>query len=76
MITQDGRAPVFGIRDASSTRCAQGKSIHHLQNLRGVQALIGKSDSMGGWADLSTMKNIYIHTQQEDLEEARQLLTT
>lgn len=31
--------------------------------------------SMGGWADLSTMKNIYIHTQQEDLEQARQLLT-
>ena len=27
--------------------------------------------SMGGWKDLSTMKNIYIHTQQEDLEIAR-----
>lgn len=24
--------------------------------------------STGGWKDLSTMKNIYIHTQQEDLE--------
>ena len=31
--------------------------------------------SMGGWKDLSTMKNIYIHTQQEDLEIARQQLT-
>ncbi|MBQ8619188.1 MAG: site-specific integrase [Clostridia bacterium] len=31
--------------------------------------------SMGGWKDLSTMKNIYIHTQQEDLEIARQKLT-
>ncbi len=31
--------------------------------------------STGGWIDLSTMKNIYIHTQQEDLEIARQKLT-
>jgi len=30
--------------------------------------------SMGGWKDLSTMKNVYIHTQQEDLEIARQQL--
>ena len=31
--------------------------------------------SMGGWKDPSTMKNIYIHTQQEDLEIARKQLT-
>lgn len=30
--------------------------------------------SMGGWKDLSTMKNVYIHTQDEDLEIARQQL--
>ena len=27
--------------------------------------------SMGGWADLKTMQNVYIHTQEEDLENAR-----
>ena len=31
--------------------------------------------SMGGWADLKTMQNVYIHTQEEDLENARRLLT-
>ena len=31
--------------------------------------------SMSGWKDLATMKNIYIHTQQEDLEIARQQLS-
>jgi hypothetical protein len=30
---------------------------------------------MGGWADLKTMQNVYIHTQEEDLENARRLLT-
>ena len=32
--------------------------------------------SMGGWKDLATMKNIYIHTQDEDLEIARKILTS
>ena len=32
--------------------------------------------TMGGWKDLSTMKNIYIHTQDEDLEIARRILTS
>lgn len=31
--------------------------------------------SMGGWKDLATMRNIYIHTQKEDLEAARRILT-
>jgi len=31
--------------------------------------------TMGGWKDLSIIKNIYIHTQDEDLEIARQILT-
>lgn len=31
--------------------------------------------SMGGWADLKTRQNVYIHTQEEDLENARRLLT-
>jgi len=32
--------------------------------------------TMGGWKDLATMKNIYVHTQDEDLEIARRLLTS
>ena len=32
--------------------------------------------TMGGWKDLATMKNIYIHTQDEDLEIARAILTS
>ena len=31
--------------------------------------------SMGGWKDLATMKNICVHTQDEDLEIARRILT-
>ena len=31
---------------------------------------------MGGRKDLATMKNIYIHTQDEDLEIARKILTS
>ena len=31
--------------------------------------------TMGGWADLKTMQNVYIHTQHEDFEEARKILT-
>ena len=32
--------------------------------------------TMGGWKDLATMKNIYVHTQDEDLEIARKILTS
>ena len=32
--------------------------------------------TMGGWKDLATMKNIYVHTQDEDLEIARCILTS
>ena len=32
--------------------------------------------TMGGWKDLATMKNIYVHTQDEDLEIARRILTS
>ena len=32
--------------------------------------------SMGDWKDLATMKNIYVHTQDEDLEIARAILTS
>ena len=32
--------------------------------------------TMGGWKDLATMKNIYVHTQDEDLEIARAILTS
>ena len=28
-----------------------------------------------GLADLKTMQNVYIHTQHEDFEEARKILT-
>lgn len=31
--------------------------------------------TMGGWADQATMKNVYIHTQEEDYEKARSILT-
>ena len=31
--------------------------------------------SMGGWSDLATMQNVYLHTQEEDYERARGLLT-
>lgn len=32
--------------------------------------------TMGGQKDLATMKNIYVHTQDEDLEIARKILTS
>lgn len=32
--------------------------------------------TMGGWADIQTMRNVYIHTQKEDLESAREILKT
>ncbi len=30
--------------------------------------------SMGGWADIQTLRNVYIHTQEEDYETARKQL--
>lgn len=31
--------------------------------------------SMGGWSDVATMRNVYLHTQEEDYERARGILT-
>ena len=46
------------------------------QELHGAGVDYKTLQSMGGWKDLATMKNIYIHTQDEDLEIARAILTS
>ena len=52
-------------------------SKHFLFTARAYRAGVSEKtlQSMGGWADLKTMQNVYIHTQEEDLENARRLLT-
>lgn len=78
LLQQQTALLIFTFPPAKVVNRKTRKPIEHTFATRAHRAGVDDKtlQTMGGWKDLATMKNIYVHTQDEDLEIARKILTS